>query len=225
MSEYELVRAFEGWINKKYPPRRHVNIYLVFIPTSRDALIPDLLAGRGDMAAGILTLTPERLAKVDGGGPFFRGVKELVVTGPESPAVSTLDDLAGQYVVVRRSSSYWSHLEQLNARFASEGKPPIKLEAAPEDLADDDLLEMVNAGLIGITRRGPLRRPPLEQDPAGPARARGGRRQRGRRRRLADSEGQPQAEAGDRRVRQRTRPGHAVGQPARQEVHRVPRAS
>ena len=43
------------------------------------------------------------------------------------------------------------HLEQLNARFASEGKSPIKLEAAPEDLADDDLLEMVNAGLIGIT--------------------------------------------------------------------------
>ena len=27
----------------------------------------------------------------------------------------------------------------------------MSLEAAPEDLADDDLLEMVNAGLIGIT--------------------------------------------------------------------------
>jgi membrane-bound lytic murein transglycosylase MltF len=150
-AEYELLRAFEGWLNQKYRTRRHMNIYLVFIPTSRDALIPDLLAGRGDLAAGILTLTPERLAKVDGGGPFFRGVKELVVTGPESPAVSTLDDLAGQYVVARRSSSYWSHLEKLSARFASEGKPPIELQAAPEDLADDDLLEMVNAGLIGIT--------------------------------------------------------------------------
>ena len=41
--------------------------------------------------------------------------------------------------------------ERLNGRFASQGKSPIKLEAAPEDLADDDLLEMVNAGLIGIT--------------------------------------------------------------------------
>lgn len=150
-AEYELLRAFEEWLNQKYRAKRHVNTYLVFIPTSRDALIPALLAGRGDLAAGILTLTPERMAKVDGGGPFFRGVKELVVTGPESPVVSTLDDLAGQYVVVRRSSSYWSHLEQLNARFASEGKSPIKLEPAPEDLADDDLLEMVNAGLIGIT--------------------------------------------------------------------------
>ena len=114
-AEYELLRAFEEWLNKKYRAKRHVN-FLVFVPTSRDALIPDLLAGRGDLAAGILTLTPERMAKVDGGGPFFRGVKELVVTGPESPVVSTLDDLAGQCVVVRRSSSYWSHLEQLNAR-------------------------------------------------------------------------------------------------------------
>ena len=68
-----------------------MNIYLVFIPTSRDALIPDILAGHGDLAAGILTLSPERLAKVDGGGPFFRGLEELVVTGPESPVVSTLD--------------------------------------------------------------------------------------------------------------------------------------
>ena len=150
-AEYKLVRAFEGWLNEKYQPRRHINIYLAFIPTSRDKLIPDLLAGRGDIAAGILTFTPDRLARVDGAGPFFRGVKELVVTGPESPAVNTLEDLAGQTVVVRRSSSYWSHLEQLNARFASEGKRPMLLEPAPEDLADDDLLEMVNAGLVGIT--------------------------------------------------------------------------
>jgi len=149
--EYELLRAFEDWLSNKYRAKRHIDIHVVFIPTSRDALIPGLLAGLGDIAAGILTLTPDRLAKVDAGGPFFRGVKEVAVTGPESPTVSSLDDLSGQHVVVRRSSSYWSHLEQLNARFAREGKPPIKLEAAPEDLADDDLLEMVNAGLIDIT--------------------------------------------------------------------------
>jgi membrane-bound lytic murein transglycosylase MltF len=149
--EYELLRTFEDWLNKKYRAKRHVNLHLVFIPVSRDALIPGLLAGHGDVAAGILTLTPERLAKVDAGGPFFRGVKEVAVTGPDSPTVGTVDDLAGQHIVVRRSSSYWSHLEQLNTRFAREGKAAMTLEAAPEDLADDDLLEMVNAGLIGIT--------------------------------------------------------------------------
>jgi hypothetical protein len=33
----------------------------------------------------------------------------------------------------------------------SEGKPAVQLKAAPEDLTDDDLMEMVNAGLFGIT--------------------------------------------------------------------------
>src|SRR5262249_32566685 len=89
--EYELLHAFEGWLNKKYRVKRHVNLHLVFIPVSRDALIPGLLAGRGDLAAGILTLTRDRLAKVDAGGPFFRGLKEVAVTGPESPRVSTVD--------------------------------------------------------------------------------------------------------------------------------------
>jgi membrane-bound lytic murein transglycosylase MltF len=47
-AEYELLRAFDDWLNKKYRAKRHVNIYLVFIPLSRDALIPGLLASRGD---------------------------------------------------------------------------------------------------------------------------------------------------------------------------------
>jgi membrane-bound lytic murein transglycosylase MltF len=149
--EYELLRAFETSLNKKYRPLRHVDLHVVLIPTSRDELLPALLAGRGDIAAGILTITPERLAKVDAGGPFFRGVKEVAVTGPQSPEIHTLDDLAGQNVVVRQSSSYWSHLETLNARFARERKSPMILEPAPEDLSDDDLLEMVNAGLIEVT--------------------------------------------------------------------------
>jgi len=149
--EYELLRAFEDWLSNKYGAQRHIKIHVVFVPTSRDALIPGLLSGVGDIAAGILTITPERLARVDAGGPFFRGVKEVAVTGPKSRMVNSLEELAGRRVVVRRSSSYWTHLEQLNARLASEGKPPVKLEAAPEDLADDDLLEMVHAGLIDIT--------------------------------------------------------------------------
>src|SRR6476646_1664058 len=145
--EYELLQAFEGWINKKYRAKRHVNIHVVFIPTSRADLIPGLQKGWGDVAAGVLTVTPERLAQVDYGGPLYRNLKEVPVTGPRSPAIATLDDLAGKKVVVRSSSSYWTHLEELNRRFAADGKPPIVLQAAPEDLADDDLMELANAGL------------------------------------------------------------------------------
>jgi membrane-bound lytic murein transglycosylase MltF len=150
-AEYELLKAFENEINEHYKTQgKHIRIHVVFIPTPRDQLIPRLLEGQGDIAAGILTVTPERLEKVDFGAPFFRGVKEIAVTGPASPELTSVDDLSGKEVFVRKSSSYWTHLESLNERFKNENKPLVTLKAAPEDLQDDDLLEMVNAGLVGI---------------------------------------------------------------------------
>jgi membrane-bound lytic murein transglycosylase MltF len=150
-AEYELLKAFQEDINSRYKTHgKHILIHVVFIPTTRDQLIPGLLEGRGDIAAGILTVTPERLEKVDFGEPFFRGVKEIAVTGPASPPLASVEDLSGKEVFVRKSSSYWTHLEHLNQRFAQEQKAPVILKAAPEDLQDDDLLEMVNAGLVEI---------------------------------------------------------------------------
>lgn len=149
--EYELLKAFQEEVNNHHKTKgKHILTHVVFIPTARDQLIPALLEGRGDIAAGILTVTPERLEQIDFGEPFFRGVKEIAVTGPASPELKSLDDLSGKEVFVRKSSSYWTHLERLNERFAQEQKLPVALKAAPEDLQDDDLLEMVNAGLVGI---------------------------------------------------------------------------
>ncbi|MDF0645953.1 MAG: transporter substrate-binding domain-containing protein [Nitrospira sp.] len=150
-AEYELLKAFQEEINARFQGKnKHIRTYVVFIPTSRDQLIPALLDGRGDIAAGILTVTPERLEKADFGEPFFRGVKEIVVTGPASPKLASLGDLSGKEVFVRKSSSYWTHLERLNEQFTQEQKAPVVLKPAPEDLQDDDLLEMVNAGLVEI---------------------------------------------------------------------------
>jgi membrane-bound lytic murein transglycosylase MltF len=150
-AEYELLKAFEKEVNEHHTTAdKHIRTFVVFIPTSRDQLIPGLLEGRGDIAAGILTVTPERLEQVDFGAPFFHGVKEIAVTGPASPELTSVDDLSGKEVFVRKSSSFWTHLEHLNERFAQEQKPLVTLKAAPEDLQDDDLLEMVHAGLVGI---------------------------------------------------------------------------
>jgi len=119
-AEYELLKAFENEINEHYKTQgKHIRIHVVFIPTPRDQLISRLLEGRGDIAAGILTVTPERLEQVDFGAPFFRGVKEIAVTGPASPELTSVDDLSGKEVFVRKSSSYWTHLESLNERFKS----------------------------------------------------------------------------------------------------------
>ena len=121
------------------------------IPVVRDQLIPFLEQGRGDIAAASLTITPERQQIVDFSVPAASNVSELVVTGPGSPAVATLDDLAGQKVFVRPSSSYQGSLEKLNESFRQRGLDEIIIAPVSEYLETEDLLEMVNAGLIGIT--------------------------------------------------------------------------
>jgi membrane-bound lytic murein transglycosylase MltF len=110
---YEVARAFEDYVNGKRKTG-HLKIPVVCIPTSRGDLVPALLEGRGDMAIAGLTITPERAAQVAFSAPFWRGISEIAVTGPASPKVTTVDDLSGQEVFVRKSSSYWGHLEALS---------------------------------------------------------------------------------------------------------------
>jgi len=78
-------------------------------------------------------------------------VSEVVVTGPGAPKVDSVEDLAGQQVLVRSSSMYHESLLALNESLKAKGKPEVMLRDAPENLEDDDLLEMVNAGLIPVT--------------------------------------------------------------------------
>jgi membrane-bound lytic murein transglycosylase MltF len=80
----------------------------------------------------------------------YRNVSEVVVSGPASPAISSVDDLAGKEVFVRKSSSYYESLVALNQRFATENKSAAIIKVAPETLEDEDLIEMVNAGLISL---------------------------------------------------------------------------
>src|SRR5512134_1535428 len=78
-AEYELLTKFEEVLNTKFKlKRKHIRVHVHFIPTARDELIPALLKGRGDIAAGMLTVTSERLQQVDFGAPFFRNVPEIV---------------------------------------------------------------------------------------------------------------------------------------------------
>jgi membrane-bound lytic murein transglycosylase MltF len=144
---YDLMKEFEKQINKELK-RKTVRVRLVFIPVNRDEFIQDLLNGVGDIAAGGLTITPERKKLIDFSRPFLTKVREIIVTGPSSPPLSSLDDLAGKTIHVRKSSSFYEHLVRLNASFKTVGKPEITLVPAEENLEDEDLLEMVNAGLL-----------------------------------------------------------------------------
>jgi membrane-bound lytic murein transglycosylase MltF len=152
---YDAFQLVEQELQKRIdkdrkPQRKHLKVKFFYVPVSRDEIFTALAAGKGDIAAANLTITPSRQEIVDFAEPHSKDVREVVLTGPASPALSTLDDLAGKEVFVRRSSSYYESLATLNTRFAAEQKPLIKLKEAPEELEDEDLIEMLNAGLVSI---------------------------------------------------------------------------
>ncbi len=123
----------------------------MLIPTRRDRLFQELAAGKGDIAAGNLTIMPERSAIVDFTNPGASGVKEVLVTGPSAQSITAIADLGGRQLTVRKSSSYHEHLLELNKHLQGENKPAIKIVPADEALEDEDLLEMVGAGLLPWT--------------------------------------------------------------------------
>jgi membrane-bound lytic murein transglycosylase MltF len=135
----DALREFEKALNKELRLGRR-SMHVAAIPVLRDQLIPFLEEGRGDMAVASLTITPERSERVDFSVPAVR-----------KPALTTLDDLSGRRVFVRPSSSFWESLNGLNASFRERGLEEIEIVAASEYLETEDLLEMVNAGLIKIT--------------------------------------------------------------------------
>ena len=147
---YAHLKQFETNLNAA---RRtgHLRNHVVFVPLSRELLLPALTSGRVDVVAAQLTITPERQQIVDFSNPVRRNVNEVVVTAPGAPVVKSAEDLSGQSVFVRPSSSYADSLRTLNARLEREGRPPVTIVDAPEYLEDDDLLEMVNAGLVTTT--------------------------------------------------------------------------
>ena len=149
-------RTWEADLNKRVRARapkthKHLQVDIQFIPVPRDKLLPYLLEGRGDIAAANLTITPERRQFVDFSEPLISGVREVVVTGPASPTLNSLDDLAGKEIYVRRSSSFWGSLERLNERFRAAGRPPMVLNPADENFESEDVLELLDAGVVGIT--------------------------------------------------------------------------
>jgi membrane-bound lytic murein transglycosylase MltF len=149
----DVVRELEHYLNGKYAAqlgKRPVTV--VFIPTTRSELLAHLNEGIGDISAGNLTITAARQQRVDFVPQTGRStVKEVVISGPASPALVQIEDLSGQTVQVRESSSYAESLAELNKRFRAAQRPPVNVVFLPEALEDEDILEMLNAGLLGLT--------------------------------------------------------------------------
>ncbi len=147
---YDLIVIFEDWLKKKLA-RKRLNVHAVIIPTPSEDLLTGLREGRGDIAAGNLTITPEREKIVDFSDPFATGAKEIIVAAKVTSALNAIEDLSGKEIYIRPSSSYYDSLKELNNQLKKAGRKQIKIIKADPYLEDEDILEMVNAGIIPIT--------------------------------------------------------------------------
>ncbi len=148
--EYELMEQYERAVNKgRKKGQPHIDI--VYIPVPFERLIPSLIKGRGDVAAAGLTVTPARREKVAFTIPYVTDVSEVVVTHKSNTSIRSLNDLSGRIVYVLSGSSYVQHLARLSKRFKAEGKAPIYIVESDAYLATEDILELVNAGIVDVT--------------------------------------------------------------------------
>ena len=153
----EMLAEFERFLNKKYKSTR-LPIHVVPIPVTRERLLPDLLAGRADLVAANLTVTPERSAQIDFSKPIYGGISEVIVTGPSAPPLESIQDLAGQDIFVRASSSYFENLNRLSAGFIAMNLKPPRIRLVEEVLEDlvmrEDLVVNMDGDIAWGFRKG-----------------------------------------------------------------------
>ncbi len=147
---YEALEEFQKFVNQKLKTGT-LNVKVTFLPLRPDQLEAALTHGVGDLIAYGITVTPDREKRVAFSTPIQTNVTQIIVTGQNYGALSTLADLGGKEVYANPLTTYYTNLQKANETLTKEGKAPIVIKAADKNLGDDDLVQMVNAGLIPAT--------------------------------------------------------------------------
>jgi ABC-type amino acid transport substrate-binding protein len=113
----EIADELEKYVRRNYSKNRP-NFVVVVIPTSRDHLLPDLLAGWGDVAVGDIVITPEREKQVTFTTPTFTDVTVIVVTKAGVEPMASADDLSGRDIAASPAKSSYASLVALNESLA-----------------------------------------------------------------------------------------------------------
>jgi membrane-bound lytic murein transglycosylase MltF len=148
--EYELLKAYEKFLNKK-EKIRYAKTKMIFVPVPFNQLFQALNKGRGDIAAASLTITPKRQKIVSFTKPYIPRVHEIVVLNKKVKDVHSVEDLSNKMVYVRKGSSYLTHLKAFNKALKKLKRPPVVIKESQEYIVTEDILELVNAGVVDIT--------------------------------------------------------------------------
>ncbi len=147
---YEALEELQRFANQKLKLGK-LDLKVSFIPTAPPQIEAALTEGLGDIIAYGLVVTPDRQKRVAFSLPIQTDVTQIVVGGPKLGPVSSLQDLSGKEVYVNPLTANYELVRKLSDSFKQAGKPPINLVAADKNLTDDDIIQMVNAGLVAAT--------------------------------------------------------------------------
>jgi membrane-bound lytic murein transglycosylase MltF len=95
--------------------------------------------------------TPELKGRVTFSAPFTRDVAEIIMRNANAPPVRSDADLGGRTIHLRPTSKYASTMGSVNRRLRERGLPEATIIPLSEHLADADIIELMNAGLIEYT--------------------------------------------------------------------------
>jgi membrane-bound lytic murein transglycosylase MltF len=146
----DAMTEFENIINKKLKTGAK-KFKVVYVSLPPGELLQSLNDGVGDLICSAIVVTPEREKLVDFSIPLANGVKLVVVSRKGSNSFNSLDDLSGREIYVSPISAAKQELDKLNQQFKQAGKREIEIKPVDANLTEDDMLEMVNAGLLPAT--------------------------------------------------------------------------
>jgi len=147
---YYALEALQAYVNEKLDTRA-IKVEITFIPVRPEQVEAALVQGVGDVVAYSLVITPERKEEVAFTVPLESDVQQVIVSGPKFGTVSTLEDLGGKEIYANPLTVPFQALQRINDKLQRAGKPLIVIKPADEYLLEDDLVQMVNAGLIPAT--------------------------------------------------------------------------
>jgi ABC-type amino acid transport substrate-binding protein len=147
---YDALEALEAYVNEKLKTRA-IRVEVTFIPVRPDQVEAALTQGIGDVVAYSLVITPERKEQVAFTVPIETDVKQVIVSGAKFGTVSSLEDLGGREIYANPLTVPYQALQQVNDRLQKAGKALIVIKPADKYLAEDGLVQMVNAGLLPAT--------------------------------------------------------------------------
>jgi membrane-bound lytic murein transglycosylase F len=137
-------RGFDYELIKMFAKENGLRLDVVVPPHAKD-LIPWLLEGKGDVIAAQMAITEERQEKIAFSEPYLF-VDEVLVQSASEPPLTSLEQLRGKTLVVRKSSSYRSTLDVLQKTHG-----PFTIVDADEEIETEQLVAMVGRGEIPMT--------------------------------------------------------------------------